>query len=378
MNRNILLLGLSMIILFFNSCKPVKTTLTFKNYIETDVTVNIESYTKKGKLMVNESASIEKGIRDKNTKKVTPTARVYVTKGYKGGNIKIKYYPTESNSRFTIEPIIVPDLKEELKRELPLTGLIMYDADDNKKRLIQLGTDLKLDSATILYRLVDIKPLLGSLIIGKLEHDTLKIKDYILLEKCDILIDKPTILQEATITEKSIISSLKLSVPVYGSLETNMSNSDLCLIKWDVSHYPFTSSINISSLIVSLDQSKRTSLINSLRLEPSDLDIYILKGFDVIESGIFSTTNGTKITTDGNAAIASVFTANAAYAFKSEDSKFYSIPNKVYNVKYEKWQSVSDLLQRLGNNGATLAPDGGNRSNIIIPLIAFDYLTKTN
>jgi hypothetical protein len=358
--------GLLLTGLIFYSCTPVKTTVTFKNYIETDVTVNVESYTKKGKLKVNESVSIGKGIKDQKPTEIIPTDKIYITKGYKGGNIKMKYHPTKSNTKYTIEPIIIPNSNDDLNIVEPLTGLVMYDANDSKLRLKQLGTDLKFDSSTILCRLVDIRPLLGGLIIGSVVNGILDIKDYIQIEKCEIPNDKASIIQETTYTEKSIVSGLKLSVPIYGSIESNMSNSDLCLVKCDILYFPYKNTVSIASLITSLDAVNRTALISKLKLQPSNQNIYILRSFDVIESGIFSTTNGTKITSDGNAAIASVFTADAAYAFKSEDSKFYSIPNKAYNLEYELWQTVSDLLLKLENN-VKLPIDGNNLHNIMIP-----------
>ncbi|MCK9398920.1 MAG: hypothetical protein M0Q51_02850 [Bacteroidales bacterium] len=366
MKNTKLLLGLLLTELVLNSCAPVKTTVTFKNYNEADVTVNIESYTKKGSLKVNESVSVGKGIKDQTTKQITPTNKIYVTNGYKGGNIKMKYHPTISSTSYTIEPIIIPDSKNDVYREEPLTGLVMYDATDGKLRLKQLGTDLKFDSTSTLSRLVDIRPLLGCLIIGKEVDEKLIIQDYIQLEKFEITFDKPSIIQETAVTEKSIVSGLKISVPIYGSVEANMSSSNLCMVKCDILWFSYTNTVSTATLITSLDDANRKVLIAKLKLQPSDQNIYILRSFNVIESGIFSTTNGTNITSGGNAAIASVFTANASYAFKSEDSKFYSIPNQAYNLYYQPWQTVSSLLLILENN-EKLPLDGDEKFNIMIP-----------
>ncbi len=353
-------------VLLTYGCASVKTNLTFKNYIKTDITVNVESYSRKGDLKVNESFIVGKSISDQNSN--TPTDRIFVTKGYKGGNIKIKYNPTESNTKFTLDPIIVPNSEDELNQAIPLTGLVLYDVNDNKQRLISLGTDLKFDSTTDFSRLLDIKQQLGSLVIGKKESDKLQILDIIPLKDIDITYEKTSTLQESTVTEKSVVSQLKLSIPIYGSIESMMSNSDLHQVKWDISYYPFFSNVGFSNLITDLDQASKKSLINKLKLNDQNLDIFILRSFNVIESGIFSVTSGTKINTEGNAAIASVFTANAAYAFKSEDSKFVSIPNKSYNIKYEKWQSVSELITKLEGLIA-LPPDGKTSPTIMIPFI---------
>ena len=346
----------------------VKANLTFRNYIKTDMSVNVESYDSKGNLKVNESFIVEKSIATKDA--ISPTIKVFLTKGYKGGNIKIKYNPTESNTKFTLEPIQVPNNKADVNQSIPLTGLILYDVNDNKQRLISVGTDLKFDSSTTFTRLIDVKQQLGSLVIGKKENNKLIIIDVIPLKDIDITYDKTSILQESTVTEKSVVSKLKVAVPIYGSVEAMMSNSDLNQIKWEISYYPFFSNTSFSKLVTDLDLVNKKSLVNKLKLNDTSLSVFILRKFDVIESGIFSITSGTKINTEGNAAIASVFTANAAYAFKSEDSKFVSIPNKAYNLGYEKWQTVGDLIKNIEDKIITLPIDGKFSQIILTPFNA--------
>jgi len=76
------------------------------------MSVYVESYDKKGNLKVNESFIVDKGVATKDA--ITPTTKVFVTKGYKGGNLKIKYNPTESNTKFTVDPIQVPNNNTDL------------------------------------------------------------------------------------------------------------------------------------------------------------------------------------------------------------------------------------------------------------------------
>lgn len=361
--------NLTICLLALNSSDgQIKANLTIRNSIKTDMNVIVESYDRKGNLKVNESFIVEKSevIKDE----IKPTIKVFSTKGYKGGNIKIKYNPTESNTKFTLDPIQVPNNNTELNQSITLSGLVLYDVNDNKQRLISVGTDLKFDSATSFTRLLDVKKQLGSLILGTKENNRIIIKDVIPLADIDITYERTSTIQESSVLEKSIVSQLKVAVPIYGSVEAMMSSSDLNQVKWEISFYPFLSDASFSNMIVGMDVENKKALLSKLKLNDTTLSIFILRSFDVIESGIFSITNGTKINTEGNAAIASVFTSNGAYAFKSEDSKFVSIPNKAYNLGYEKWQTVGTLIKNLESKIQTLLPDGKGLPVILTPITA--------
>ncbi|WP_433900479.1 hypothetical protein [Sphingobacterium puteale] len=348
-----------------NLFAQVKATLTILNYIKTDVLVFVESYDKNGILKANESFLVNKSTGAKEA--LTPTQKLYVAKGYKEGNIKIKYSPAESSSRFSLDPIAVPKNSSDFNQAVTLNGLTLHDVNDNKNRLITLGTELKFDSATQLSRIVDVKRQLGSLVVGKKEGEKLIISDIIHLKDVEIPYDKTSKLEETSVIEKSVMSQLKISVPIYGSVEAMMSNSDLNQVKWEILYYPFFNNTSFSDFIIAMDAPSKQSLINKLKINDSSLGVWLLREFDVIESGIFSVTNGTKINTDGNAAIASVFTASAAYAFKSENSKFVSIPNKAYNLKYTEWQKVGTLIQFLQSKILNLPIDGNLIPNRLTP-----------
>jgi len=352
--------------------------LTFRNYITTDITVYIESYDDKGKLKINESQMVNKAtVTTTNstppTSSITPFEKKIVTKAYKGGNIKIKYSPTESNARYNLDPIPVPNSNNVLNQIIPLSGLALYNPTENKQRLLSIGTNLKFDSKTELSRLIDVKSQLGSLVIGYMETGKLFVRDIIPLKNIDILYDKPSVLQESSVTEKSAVSNLKVSIPIYGSVEALMSNSDLHQIKWEIYYYPFMSNTSFSKLVNDLDMNEKRALADKLKLQKSTDKIYLLRNFDVIESGVFSVTSGIKVNSEGNAAIASVFTANAAYAFRAEDSKFVSIPNKAYNLKYEEWISVNELISGLNlppTSTITLPVEGSSDLKVLLPRIS--------
>src|SRR5688572_5765390 len=109
--------AISILLILFSSCKSVDANFTFDNYIESDVTANVSSYTNRGKLKVNESVSLTKAtISDSDH--VIPTSKSYSTKGYKGGNIRINYYPNGTNTRFTKDPIPVPNSNLDLNQEV--------------------------------------------------------------------------------------------------------------------------------------------------------------------------------------------------------------------------------------------------------------------
>lgn len=360
------ILLLLQLIIVNSACAQVKANLTFKNYIKSDMNVYIESYDKKGTLKVNESFTVDKCSSIEED--IQPSSKLITVNGYKGGSIKIRYSPSESNTRFSLEPISVPDVKADVNQTLTLTGLTLYDVNDNKKRLISLGTELKFDSTTKFTRLIDAKQQLGSLIIGKVVNDKLVIVELIPLKSIDIPYDQTSVIQETSITERSVMSKLKLAIPVYGSVEAMMSSTDLNQVKWEISYYPFFNNTSFSQHITEMKIEAKNSLINTLKLSDTSLGVYLLRSFDVIESGIFSVTTGTKINTEANAAIASVFTANATYAFKAEDSKFVSIPNKAYNLSYEKWQSVGSLINSLEKKVITIQKDGKTPAEILEPL----------
>jgi hypothetical protein len=364
--KKVTLVAIIVVITVNTLLAQVNANLTIRNYIKSDMTIYLESYDNKGNLKVNESFIVDKSIATQNG--ITPTTKLIVIKGYKGGNIKIKYNPTESNTKFTLDPIQIPNNKSDVNQTIPITGLTLYDVNDNKKRLVSLGTDLKFDSSTVFTRLIDVKLQLGTLIIGKKENNKLVIVDLIPLKNIDIIYDRTSTLQESTVIEKSVVSQLKVAVPIYGSVEAMMSNSDLNQVKWEISYYPFLNNTSFSQLIVDLDFTNKSTLLRKLKLNDSTLSIFLLRRFDVIESGIFSITSGTKINTEGNAAIASIFTANAAYAFKSEDSRFVSIPNKAYNLSYEKWQTVGELIRSIENKMAILSDEGKLSPIVLTPI----------
>jgi hypothetical protein len=333
--------------ILFYGCSTVKTTLDIRNYINTDINVNIESYNNKGSLKVNRSFVIEKA---DTLKKYFIPDTIIITKGYKNGNIKIKYNPTLGQSRFTLDPIQIPNSKDDINQAINITGLTLYSENDNKQKLLEIGTNLNFNKDTKFTRLVDITPQLASLIIGHKENDKLQIKEIIPLGRIEIKYVAPNYIEENSIIDKSTMAQLKVSVPVYGSVESKMSNNVLNEIKFDVKYYNYFNNTSFSTLISQLDSTKKRQLISELRLFGFTDKIWLIRKFDVIESGVFAITKGSKILTDSNAGIASVFTANAAYAFRAEDTQIVSISDQTYNLEYVEWQTVGQLIFKLTNN----------------------------
>ncbi|TEB41499.1 hypothetical protein D0809_25215, partial [Flavobacterium circumlabens] len=172
-----------------------------------------------------------------------------VVDGYKGGSIKIKYNPSQSNAKFNYEPISISRSNSDVNHVVTLTGLELYESQVNVNKFLNLTKGLKFDSITKFERLIDITDQLGSLVIGKKNGNSVTITDVIPLKEVKIKYSTPIKYEEASILEKSTVSNLKLSIPVYGSIESLMSNSDLNYIKWGITYYPMINNTSITTAI---------------------------------------------------------------------------------------------------------------------------------
>jgi hypothetical protein len=331
--------------LFLIGCSPIKLTLRSLNLSKTEMIVDAESYDSKGNLKRSPSFDSKGKTDDSQNAKETQ----YIIDAFQGGVVKLKYKPVGSEATFNLSEIKVPKSKEDFEKAFSLSDIKTYNEDDQKQKLLEIANNLKLENTKDFYRLVDVKKLLGTVIIGKIENSVLNPKDYFNLmeEKIEYAEAKET--KSSAITTKSVITNVSLTIPIYGSVQSSFSNNNLHQVMWDIKYYNFLSSFNAGSVITGSSNDKKGNLLNVLNLYPND-DIYILREFYIIESGTFSATSATKIETSADAAIASVFTADGAYAFKAEDSKFTTLPSQVYNLKFVKLMTVQNLIDKLNGN----------------------------
>jgi hypothetical protein len=337
------------------AASPVKAIFTFKNYSESDMSVIIQVYDKKNNLMGNSSYPIDKASKDPNSNVITPfTAKPIEIKCFQGGLIKMKYKAGSSGAEYTIDPVDVPKSKDNLIRTFDLNGFTNYSANNDKARFIELGNQLNLTGVKEFSRLVDIVPQLGTLVVGKLKDNKLTNVDFIPVTTVKFEFSTPNTIQESKLTEKSVMTDLSVTIPIYGSIASSMVNDEVHSVRYNVSYYTYNNSTQISSIVNSFNTEEKKSLLANLRLLDKDMKIYILRKFDVLEDATFAVTGGTKIEIKGSASIAAVSTLSGSYIFNAQESKTISIPSKAYNIVYDEWMSVDELINKL--NAALTAP----------------------
>ena len=341
--------------LFSYSKPPVKALFNFKNYSESDMTVLIQVYDKKNNLMGNSSYPVNKGKKDTTTNIINPTtSEVVQIKCYQGGLIKMKYRAGGSGAEYTIDPVDVPESKDDLIRTFDLNGFVNYDPNGDKERFVSLGNDLHLVGVNEFVRLVDLVPQLGSLVVGKMVDKKLTGVDFIPITNVKYEFSTSSSIKESKLTEKSVMTALSVTIPIYGSIASNMSNNNVHSVRYDISYYSYTNSVQISAIINSWTTEQKRALLANLRLLDKTNYVYILRKFDVLEEATFSITSGTKIKVEGNASIAAVSTLSGSYIFDAQESKSISIPSKGYNLVYDQWISVEELIAKL--TAATTLP----------------------
>jgi hypothetical protein len=342
-------------ILFSYAAPPVKAVFTFKNFSESDMNVIIQIYDKKNNLMGNSSYSIDKASKAPNSNVITPfTAQPIEIKCFQGGLIKMKYKAGSSGAEYTIDPVDVPKSKDNLIRTFDLNGFTNYSANNDKARFLELGTQLNLTGVKEFSRLVDIVPQLGTLVVGKLKDNKLTNVDFIPVTPVKFEFSTPNTISESKLTEKSVMSDLSISIPIYGNIASSMVNDDVHSVRYNVSYYTYNNSTQISTIVNSFNTEQKKSLLANLRLFDNDMKIYILRKFDVLEDATFAVTGGTKIEIKGSASIAAVSTLSGSYIFNAQESKSISIPSKAYNIVYDEWMGVGELINKL--NVALISP----------------------
>lgn len=339
------LLILIVLLFVMNSCKTV-TKIQIKNFMFDDVNVEYNSENSKGVVKYHSEFFVEAATFDSLNNEVLPGIGVEIFEGRKGGNVDIEYYGTKSTSRFACKSAKVHDSKDTMRINRILNNVKPYSKENGQKQLEQLATEMKFDANTDLRTFVDIQSQLGCLLIGNEVENELKIKEPIRLAEIKLKTVRTSKQKFSTVTERSIINSLKVAVPIYGSIESKMNNDYVHNVAWDIDYYNHTSDISISTLIVNLDAAEKKKLKSKLEFFKAH-DIWVLREFDVLESCVFSVTEATEMGLIVDAAIASVVTTNNAYTFKAEESVFSSLPNKAYNTYYEKLGSVSDFISYL-------------------------------
>ena len=338
--------------------KPVKAIFTFVNYTDVDLTVIIQVYDKKNTLIGNPSYTITKGTISPSTKTIDPfTSKTFELNCEKEGIIKIKYKVNGNGAEYTIDPLDVPKSNDNLVRVFDLSGFSNFDPNTDKTKFIELGHQLNLTESTEFTRLVDLIPQLGSLVVGKMVDKKLTNVDYIPITNVKYEFTPPSIIDESKFTQKSVMTDLSVTIPIYGSIASSMTNDAIYSVRYNVSYYPYNNSAQISPIINSWDSDKKKALLANLRLLDKGLYVYILRKFDVLEQATFSITDGTKIELAGSASIAAISTLSGSYIFNAQKSKSISIPSKGYNLIYDPWISVDDLITRLA--AATKLPIDG-------------------
>jgi hypothetical protein len=339
------LITISIITLLLFGCNPMKLTLNSYNNSTELMIVDAESYNKKGKLMA--SPSFKSSEKEKEESK--PKETKFVVDAYKGGVVKLKYKQLSAPTYFYLDEYKIPNKKEDFDKSFSLSEVKNYNETNEREKLFSLGTSLDLKDTKKLKRLIDISPLLGTIIIGKLDEKDLTIIESFTISKEEIKYVEPNINKSSAFTTKKVLAEISLSIPIYGEVSSTFQNEEIHQVNWEIKSYPFElTSFGIQNILTLSDEKKRVLLefLKAYSLDKEN-EIYFIRKFDIIESGTFSTTKSTKINTIAEAAIASVFTAKGVYTFKSEDLKFKTIQSSAYNLKFVKPISISNLIKVL-------------------------------
>lgn len=256
--------------------------------------------------------------------------------------IKVQYYPTISTARVTLDPpLYVHDSKQPFNTDVSVGRLGIFDATASESTILELGKNMGGGNSELAERLVDILPLLGSAIIATFavdanKRETAEVHGSIPLQQVKYEYATPIELRSSTTTNRSIVARASVSIPVYGSIASSMSNASVYNMAWSIKHSPYlNSAFNVGDALETATLKDLKRMKNLLSANPN-ATLAVIHRMHVIESASFGLTQGKSLTATGSAAIASVFTASGSYSFNLSDETYVTLPSLVLNVEYQK------------------------------------------
>jgi len=267
--------------------------------------------------------------------------------------IKFNYQPEGSDARASIEPpLIVHNSSEIFDHVVSLRQFDVFDEKISKNTIMEIGSSLSPSGAPIAERLIDIVPILGSVVVATFKNDpqngvVAEMHGSIFLKPIKIEHTNAIEIRGSTVTKQSIVSEASLSVPIYGNVASSMSGNHLFNLAWSIKHYPFLNSqFNLGEALETAKISELKAIIALLQAHP-DSTIAVIHRVHVIESASFGVTEGKSFNANFDSAIASVFTAKSAYQFHLSDEKFITLPSLVVNINYQRQVDRERALKTL-------------------------------
>jgi hypothetical protein len=142
----------------------------------------------------------------------------------------------------------------------------------------------------------------------------------------------------------SLITSLDVTVPLFGNLKNSLNLSKFYSVKIDVTYFDDSTQTPVRQIIGTLDNAALIKIKNLLNSYSSDGSVTFISGYRTLKSAVFSYCEGTKVEGTLATEISSVFTANGSYHFEQGQENYITAENLVIRIETLALGKVSSLL----------------------------------
>lgn len=330
-------------------------TITVSNYSLRPVHVAINATDSGENIVLDRAVKLEPGakkldkdgkalMRDDGTPQVTPTEWHDSYTLPRKSKVKITYTPVGTQAKFNEPAAPVPNASS-FSKSFAFDSARDFDSAATVDQLKALGEQIGGDNnVKDLLKLVDIEPMLTSLLIGKVDVKGRFQGQVISLGPPPKLAGRQAdTVRNVTMMNRAIAMDVKVAVPIFGSIATQLSNSDFYKVLSEVRHYQYANTYSIADALQKASKEKLAELQMALKNDTS-AQAYYIQEMHVIPMAAFSITRGTEIKGSADAAIASVLTSSGAYTFSQSDENLVGLEGDVVNIKYAPYGKHDDLL----------------------------------
>lgn len=257
------------------------------------------------------------------------------------GRIRFEYTPVGTNSSMPLPEDNVPnDDSQPFKITKLVPTITPFDSAGTYADLERIAETMGAKNQPLVGRLVDYLPRLSAAIVIDSQS---KIIDLVqLATPPEFKFSAPMTVTRTVLLNKSLITNIKVAVPLYGSVESAFSDASLYKATVDVKHFPYENPFELSTSMQSADQVKLKALKAVIDAN-TGCKVRVIRGFRFIDAAVFALQRGTKRSASADSAVSSVLTSDAVYAFANEESSVNSLTQVVLNVDYSEWTCASVL-----------------------------------
>lgn len=257
----------------------------------------------------------------------------------KKGRIRYEYTPVGTSSSMPLPEDSVPNdssrpyIIEKLIPETP-----SFDSAGSYRQLEQLAEELGAQGQPVVGRLVDFIPRLSAAIVVDAKGE---LKDLVQLSSPpEIKFSPPFTVLRTVLLDKSLATKIKVAVPVYGSIDTSITDSSLYKATVEIKHTPFENPFELASSLLNAEDVKLQAIQGAMA-QHADCAVRVIRGFRYVESAVFAVEQGIKFNGSTNLAVASVLTADAVYTFSKSQQSINTLAQAVFNFRYSEWKCAA-------------------------------------